>query len=126
MKAAINYISILTSKLSHIEETDVGKDDEGFEKLLDEIRKKVLSHKDNFYVVIVWNNSVTHFMLPIDKPFTIYYIGGRKEMIQGRDIGKALRHYGIRPEIIDFWINGDDSSYDWDKSKKEWVKKEGS
>jgi len=56
--------------------------------------------------------------------YTIYWLGGSKEILSGRNIADAFNRNGYGAGVLkalDFYEKGD-STYEWDKAKREWIK----
>lgn len=64
------------------------------------------------------------FVDKIKHLFTVYWLDGKKTVIQGTDFNNALEFsgYGKCVPLIDFYANGKDDSYDFADGK--WKRKE--
>lgn len=60
------------------------------------------------------------------KTYTLYWLDGKREVIQGRTIEHAFNKAGIGAGAIpklDFFTHGEDHKYEWDKEKRDWIRK---
>lgn len=58
--------------------------------------------------------------------FTLYWLGGGRQLVQGNDIAHAMNRAGIGNgalPALDFWASGDDKDYVW--TGKKWKTKPG-
>ena len=60
------------------------------------------------------------------KTFRIYWLGGKTEVVEGKDFEDALKKAGLSKlvSMIDFRVDGSEQNYEWDKAERMWVKKE--
>lgn len=61
--------------------------------------------------------------------YTLYWLGGKREVVEGNDIADAMNRAGYGNgalRALDFFAYGDDNCYEWKErdGKKAWVKKE--
>jgi hypothetical protein len=59
-----------------------------------------------------------------DPKFTLYWRGGKHEVIQGRTIAEAMTlagYGGGAVRALDFYASGDNTEYKWIESSREWV-----
>jgi hypothetical protein len=57
------------------------------------------------------------------KKFTLYWLTGKREVISGDSIADAFTRAGYSAGAIgalDFYYNGDNQDYVWDKDKRNW------
>lgn len=62
-----------------------------------------------------------------DPKFTLFWLDGKREVVQGRIIAEAmtLAGYGNGAlRALDFYASGDNTSYWWDDATREWHNKE--
>ena len=56
--------------------------------------------------------------------YTLFWIGGKKEIATGDSISDAFSNLGYGGGAIralDFYSNCQDDSFEWDKESREWV-----
>lgn len=61
------------------------------------------------------------------KTWTLYWIGGKREEIHGKTIDQAFTAAGYGAgalKAVDFYMNGSDKDYVYNKEIKDWDKKE--
>lgn len=59
--------------------------------------------------------------------FTLFWLDGKREVIEGNTIASAFTFAGYGAGAIralDFYSNGDDTSYIWIRKDRTWEKKE--
>jgi hypothetical protein len=57
--------------------------------------------------------------------FILYWLDGKKEVVEGNDIASAFSSAGLGGGAInalDFYENGDTPTYNWNAKRKEWIK----
>jgi len=57
--------------------------------------------------------------------FTLYWLDGTREIVEGFDISDAVHNAGYSRGAIsalDFYADGDDSNYHWDTPTHNWVR----
>lgn len=62
-----------------------------------------------------------------DKKFTLYWLDGKRQVITGESIEQAYTQAGYGAgavRAVDFYIEGDNHEYDWNKEKRSWDRKE--
>jgi hypothetical protein len=62
-----------------------------------------------------------------DSYFTLYWLGGKREVVKGTDIADAMNHAGYGHgalKALDFHCKGIDYDYEWNSETKEWDRKE--
>jgi hypothetical protein len=62
----------------------------------------------------------------MDRQFTLYWLTGDREVIQGSTIESAFTSAGYSAgasRALDFYAHGDNHEYTWDKDKVTWVEK---
>lgn len=60
---------------------------------------------------------------PDDPKFTLFWLGGKREVVQGRTIAEAMTlagYGGGAVRALDFYASGDNTEYRWDDDKREW------
>jgi hypothetical protein len=60
------------------------------------------------------------------KKFTLYWLHGKKEVIEGESVESAFNAAGIGAGAIralDFYANGDLDEYDYNKEERTWKRK---
>lgn len=58
--------------------------------------------------------------------YTIYWRTGKRELVRGDDVAQAMTlagYSGGAVRAVDFYAVGDDKEYDWDKERRDWVRK---
>lgn len=56
--------------------------------------------------------------------YTIYWRTGRREVVRGDDVAQAMTlagYSGGSVRAVDFYANGVDHDYEWDKDRREWT-----
>lgn len=56
-------------------------------------------------------------------PFTLYWRGGKKQVVHGADPADAMNRAGIGAgalRALDFYAPGDDTSWTWDDEARDW------
>lgn len=60
------------------------------------------------------------------KTFTLFWLTGEYQLVEGVDIANAMNMAGIGNgalRALDFWANGDESeNYEWDNDNRKWIK----
>lgn len=57
------------------------------------------------------------------KTFTLYWLTGDKETVQGMDIADAVRRSGYgggAMAALDFWEEGTSENWSWDSAARKW------
>ena len=57
------------------------------------------------------------------KKFTFFWLTGKREVFEGSDTANALNNAGYSQgalRALDFWANGDNNDYVWNKTKRNW------
>lgn len=73
-----------------------------------------------------WVHEQDQFFGPLQPPnqqWTVYWLDGRKSLIEGESIEAAFRDAGYGGGAIgavDLWAKGDDHEYAWDGTKRQW------
>lgn len=60
------------------------------------------------------------------KPFRLYWLSGDTEIVRGATIADAMNQAGYgggAVRALDFFKEGEEQTYDWDGSKRDWVQK---
>jgi hypothetical protein len=58
--------------------------------------------------------------------FTLFWLDGKREVVTGETIADAARRAGIQRgalQVIDFYENGEDDSWEWNSERRSWVQK---
>ena len=58
--------------------------------------------------------------------YTFFWLCGVRDVYEGKSPADALNKAGVGQgavRALDFWAEGDNKEYGYDKDKKEWVKK---
>lgn len=58
--------------------------------------------------------------------FTLYWLDGKREVIEGRDAADAVSQTGYGAgalRALDFWASGDNGDYEWDATTRRWEAK---
>jgi hypothetical protein len=58
------------------------------------------------------------------KTFTLYWLTGKKEIVQGTDVVEAIRENGYGRGAItalDFWAEGENDNWTWNKKTHKWL-----
>ena len=58
--------------------------------------------------------------------YTLYWRTGKRETVQGADPAQAMTlagYGGGAVRALDFYANGDNHEYEWDATKRDWVRK---
>lgn len=58
--------------------------------------------------------------------FTLYWLGGKRQIIEGPTISEAFSSVGLGAgavKALDFYAEGDNQEYTYDLNKHYWVKK---
>ena len=58
-----------------------------------------------------------------DPKFTLYWLAGEREVVEGRDIGEAMTlagYGGGAARALDFWSYGEDHKYEWNTADRQW------
>ena len=58
--------------------------------------------------------------------FTLYWLSGKREVIEGSTISDAFSSAGLGAEAVkalDFYTKGDNQEYTYDLGKHRWIKK---
>ena len=58
--------------------------------------------------------------------YTLYWRTGKRETVQGADPAQAMTlagYGGGAMRALDFYANGDNHEYEWDATKRDWVRK---
>jgi hypothetical protein len=61
------------------------------------------------------------------KQFTLYWLDGKHQVVTGETIEQAFTTAGYGAgalKAVDFYIDGDNHEYDWNKEQRSWVRKE--
>lgn len=58
------------------------------------------------------------------KKFTIYWIGGDRQVVEGTNFADACTRAGLGGAVraMDFYAEGDDQNYTYDREKRSWVR----
>lgn len=59
------------------------------------------------------------------KKFTLYWLDGKREVVEGLDVAKAMTDAGYENgaiKALDFHTDGEDTNYRWDRRTKVWKK----
>lgn len=62
-----------------------------------------------------------------DPKFTLFWLDGKREVVQGRTIAEAMTLRGYSQEALralDFYASDDNDGYWWDANTREWHNKE--
>lgn len=62
-----------------------------------------------------------------DPKFTLFWLDGRREVVQGRTIAEAMTlagYGGGALRALDFYASGDNTGYWWEDATREWHNKE--
>ena len=57
--------------------------------------------------------------------FTLYWLTGKKEVVEGNDPAQAMTLRGYSngaTRALDFYANGEDNSYEWNPTDRKWVR----
>ena len=57
------------------------------------------------------------------KTFTLYWLTGKREIVQGNDIANAMTCAGYSNgavRALDFYAEGEDNGYEWKQATREW------
>ena len=57
--------------------------------------------------------------------YTLYWRTGKRELVHGADIAQAMTLAGYgngAVSALDFYATGDDTDYEWDSEKRDWLK----
>ncbi len=58
------------------------------------------------------------------KQFRLYWLGGKTEVIEGKDYPDACKKAGLGVKalsVLDFYIEGSEKNYAWDSKRKMWT-----
>mgnify|MGYP001601051806 CR=1 FL=1 len=58
-----------------------------------------------------------------DPQFTLYWLTGDREIVEGRSIDEAMTLAGYSQGALgalDFWAHGDDHGYEWNGTDQRW------
>lgn len=59
-----------------------------------------------------------------DPKFTLYWLDGKREVVQGRTAAEAMTlagYGGGAVRALDFYANGEDTDYRWVPESRKWV-----
>lgn len=65
---------------------------------------------------------------PTKQKFTLFWLDGKREVIEGRDVADAMNSAGYGQgsiRALDFHANGDNKEYAWDAGAKSWERING-
>lgn len=58
------------------------------------------------------------------RPFTLYWLDGKREVVYGRDCADAMNRAGYgygALRALDVWVDGNDKDFSWDAESRKWV-----
>jgi hypothetical protein len=58
--------------------------------------------------------------------YTVFWLDGKREVIEGESIGDAARRAGIQKGALasmDFYSDGEDDGWEWNADRRSWISK---